>query len=119
MNLAALNYIIRNNPELIEENVVSGNPAAAIAAAKILVSNGGDVAALSDAQRFHAENHVRPLVENVACDGVWGSDEESGEDGCMGTGRISDEDLADCYASGDMLCQECQHISHKMENIDD
>lgn len=115
MNLAALAHIVENNPELIEENVPArGNSAAAVGVAKFLVGNDGDVDALSENQLYHYNNYIRPLIENVPCNGVFGPDAENGEDGCVGNGTIYDADLLGCYIMDDMLCQECQYVENKM-----
>lgn len=115
MNLAALDHIVKNNPELIEENVpAKADSAATLGVAKFLVGKDGNIDALTEKQRFHFDNYILPLIENVECDGVFGHDIESGEDGCVGNGRIDDEDLDDCYMIGEMLCQECQYVNNKM-----
>ena len=115
MNLAALDHIVKNNPELIEENVpAKTDSATTVGIAKLVVANGGNVDALTDKQRFHFDSYILPLIENVACDGVFGPDMENGEDDCVGSGRIDDEDLEGCYIMDEMLCQECQYVSNKM-----
>ncbi|MHC8308208.1 hypothetical protein ACYZUC_01120 [Pseudomonas sp. GT1P32] len=117
MNIVALRHVVENNPELIEENVPArGNPAAAIGVAKFLVGNNGNVEALSENQRYHYENHIRPLVENVPCSGVFGPEDEDGNGGCIGNGRIDDEDLDGCYILDEMLCQECQALQTRMQD---
>lgn len=116
MNLEALTYIVRNEPDLIEGNVPArGNSDATLGVANFLIGNGGNVLALSANQRHHYESYIRPLVENVSCDGVFGSDPETGDDGCVGSGTISDDDLLDCYMLDEMLCQECKYVSNKMQ----
>lgn len=117
MNIAALRHIVENNPELIEENVAArGNPTAAIGVAKLLVGNQGNVDALSENQRYHYESHIRPLIENVPCDGVFGPEDEDGNGGCIGSGRIDDEDLEGCYMLDEMFCQECQSVQTRMQD---
>jgi hypothetical protein len=117
MNIVALRHVVENNPELIEENVPArGNPAAAIGVAKFLVGNNGNVEALSENQRYHYENYIRPLVENVPCSGVFGPEDEDGNGGCIGNGRIDDEDLDGCYILDEMLCQECQALQTRMQD---
>ncbi|WP_104911932.1 hypothetical protein [Pseudomonas sp. LG1D9] len=116
MNLSALDHIVKNNPELIDENVpAKADSAATLGVAKLVLGNGGNVDALTDKQRFHFDTYILPLIENVECDGVFGPDMENGEDGCVGSGRIDDEDLEGCYIMDEMLCQECQHVNHKMQ----
>ncbi|AJO77494.1 hypothetical protein [Pseudomonas sp. MRSN 12121] len=119
MNLAALRHIVENNPELIEENVPErGNSAATIGVAKLLVGNNGNVAALSENQRYHYETYIRPLVESVPCDGIFSADAEGEHDGCIGNGIIDDDDLEGCYILDEMLCQECQSLQARMDADD-
>lgn len=114
MNFAALNHIVENNPELIEENVpAGGNAAAAVGVARRLLGINGNVDGLTENQRYHYENYIRPLIENVSCTGIFSSE---GEDGCVGGGTIDDEDLEGCYILDEMLCQECQNVQDRMRD---
>lgn len=109
MNIAALIHIVENNPELIEGEVPAGiHSATTIGVAKSLIGKKGNVEELTENQRYHYVNFIRPLVENVVCDGVFGPEDEGG-DGCIGNGRIDDGDLAGCYIADTMLCQQCRH----------
>ena len=110
MDLRALEYIINNRLELIEERV-SGtryDPNAAIGVAKLVFANKGDISKLSRAQTYYFQEFVNPLVERVPCDGIFG------EDTCMGGGFIDDESLLSCYIEDDFLCQICRHDSERI-----
>jgi hypothetical protein len=116
MNLAALIHIVGNSPELIENNVPAGvDTATTLGVARRLIGLGGDVDALTHNQRHHYDSYIRSLVENVACDGVFGFDPDTGHDTCAGNGRIDDEDLEGCYVLDEMLCQVCQGVANRMQ----
>lgn len=118
MNIAALRHIVENAPELIEENVpAKGNFDATIGVAKLLIGNNGKVNELSEKQSYHYDNYIRPLIENVPCDGVFGpDDDDGGHSGCIGSGTVDDEDLEGCYILDEMLCQECKDLQVRMHD---
>jgi hypothetical protein len=93
MHLQALKWITDNKVELIEENVVGTkyDPSTTVGIAKLLLANKGDLDSLSAPQRYHYEEFIKPLIESVPCEGVFG------EDTCSGNGYIDDESLIGCY----------------------
>ncbi|MGR3897091.1 hypothetical protein [Pseudomonas sp. 1176_21] len=114
MNLAALRYLVKNEPETIEGNVPTGTDSdATLGVAKFIAADEANLGQLSANQRYHFERFILPLIQRVACEGVFGPEDEGG-DGCVGSGFINDEDLESCYESGDMLCQECTYVQNKM-----
>ncbi len=115
MNLEVLAFIVDSAPEKIEELAGSEkvDSAASIGVAKALIGNGGNVEALSAKQKFHYENCIAPLIENVACDGVIGYHED-GSDTCSGNGYIDEESLLASYMEDDFKCQLCRYDSEKI-----
>ncbi|TRZ62352.1 hypothetical protein DZA28_21360 [Pseudomonas alloputida] len=114
MNLAALQHLVNNEPEIIEGNVPAGTDSnATLGVAKFIAADEANLRRLSENQRYHFERFILPLIEHVACEGVFGPEDEDG-DGCVGSGFIDDEDLENCYQSGDMFCQECTYVQNKM-----
>lgn len=116
MNLNVLSYVVNSNPEKIEalakENGLESS--VSIGVAKSLLSNSGNVSLLSDKQRYHYESCINPLIENVPCDGVFGSDEDVNT--CYGSGYIDDESLLGCYIKDNFKCQTCRHDADKINN---
>ncbi|MBH3412974.1 hypothetical protein [Pseudomonas putida] len=114
MNLAALRHLVENEPEIIEANVPRGTDSdATLGVAKFIVANDANLERLSANQRYHFESFILPLIQHVSCEGVFGPADEDG-DGCVGSGFIDDDDLENCYLSGDMYCQECSYVQNKM-----
>ena len=116
MNLDVLSYIVNSAPEKIESLAKENNleSSASIGVAKSLLRNSGNVSLLSDKQRHHYKNCIKPLIENVPCDVVVGSTEDG--DTCYGSGYIDDESLLGCYIEDDFKCQTCRHDAEKMNN---
>jgi hypothetical protein len=69
MNLHALNEIINNHVEILEDTASQTNTDAAtiVGIAKFAVSNGYEK--LSHNQKYHFDNCIRPLIENIQCSG--------------------------------------------------
>ncbi|MCP4115370.1 MAG: hypothetical protein GY737_08170 [Desulfobacteraceae bacterium] len=75
------------------------------------------VAALSKKQVYHYENVLKPLLENVPCEGPVGMiDDEEGNwvSSCVHGGVIDDESLFLCYSEENFICQNCRHDVGKM-----
>tara|TARA_Y100001937_G_C7012628_1_gene281663 strand:+ start:442 stop:798 length:357 start_codon:yes stop_codon:yes gene_type:complete len=110
MNLEVLQHIVENEPGMIEalakENGL--DPSASIGVAEFLIGNDGDISLLSAKQRYHYDNDIEPLVDNVPCDGVFG------EGTCTGNGVVDDESLLGCYLEDNFLCQHCQYDSNRI-----
>ena len=116
MNLNVLSYILDNAQGKIEELAKENKlePSVSIGIAKRLFGNHGDVSQLTDKQLHHYEKCIRPLIENVSCDGVIGLVED-GNTCSNGTGYIDDESLKDCYILDNFKCQHCRHDAEKMK----
>lgn len=110
MNYEVLQHIVRNEPGRIEAlaDANSLDASASAGVAEFLAGNDGDVSLLSSKQKYHYDNAIEPLVENVSCDGVFGGDT------CTGNGIIDDESLLSCYLEDNFLCQHCRFDSDRI-----
>ena len=113
MNLELLLYIVNSVPEKIESlaKAVNLEPSVSIGVAKFLHVNNGDVSRLSEKQLHHYENCIKPLIENVPCQGVIGIVEDG--DTCYGDSFVDDESLLISYIEDDFKCQLCRHDAAK------
>lgn len=100
-----LESIVNDNEELIRDlaqaNKVS-NPDVSIRVAKFLVADANNFSKMSEKQKYHYENAIEPLINDVPCEGMIGE-----YDSCRGTGFIYEENLVWAYRDQDMRCQEC------------
>jgi hypothetical protein len=125
MNLEVLEYIVDHAVERIEElaDECSVDSSASIGVAKMLLFNNGDLSKLSEKQAYHYENCIKPLIERVQCEGVFGpmdNDDTCGDDDgidgstCSGDGYIDDESLMGCYLEDEFQCQFCRYDSERI-----
>ena len=117
MNLEVLNHLIKNNVERIEQLAAKGkvDAAGSVGIAKRVLAQKGDVTDLSAKQAFLFETAVRPLIQNVRCEGVVGYIED-GSDTCVSGGIIDDESLLISYLDDDFKCQHCRHDAERMSD---
>jgi hypothetical protein len=120
MSLEVLELIFNNCPEkieqLAEENKVK-NVDVSLRLADLLGRGKKTLEELTDAQMYHFEKTMRPLIENVPCDGVLGIIEnDDGEyvDTCNGNGYIDEESLLISYQEDDFKCQICRFDADRM-----
>ena len=114
MSLEVLGFIFDNCPEkieeLAEENKVR-NVDVSLRLADLLGHGKKTLEELTEAQMYHYEKAMRPLIENVPCEGVLGIIEnDDGEyvDTCNGNGYVDEESLLISYQEGDFKCQTCR-----------
>lgn len=114
MNLNVLSYILDNAQGKIEELAIENKlePSVSIGIAKRLFGNYGDVSQLTDKQLHHYESCIKPLIENVPCQGVIGIVEDGNT--CYGDSFIDDESLLISYIEDDFKCQLCRHDAEKI-----
>jgi hypothetical protein len=114
MNLDVLSHIVDNDPERIEDlaQEAKQDPKAAIGIAAKVLGEKTD-SDLSEKQKFVFDRCIRPLIEAVPCDGVFGMDEE-GHDTCPHGGIIDDESLLLCYQEDEFMCQNCRYDSERI-----
>lgn len=119
MNLEVLSFLIENE-HYIEESANDANVddySKSLGIAKFLADKDGDLGALSKKQVYHYENVLKPLLENVPCEGPVGmiNDEEGNwVSSCVHGGVIDDESLFLCYSEENFICQNCRHDVGKM-----
>jgi len=104
MNFNALNEILENQEEALEgsANENGTDIDVAFGIARDAVANGYD--SLSKSQKYHFDNCIRHLIENVTCDGYRGAFSED-DPHCQNV--LDDDDLTDCYRQDSFLCEDC------------
>lgn len=117
MNLEVLKFLLEN--DYIEENAKVNNVDAkpSIGIAKLILSNNGSLNKLSENQMYHFNTVIKPLMENVQCEGPIGMiEDENGNtvSSCVNDGIIDDESLIQSYLEGDFKCQLCRFDSNKL-----
>lgn len=118
MNLEVLQFLL-DNPNYIEEMAESSNldSGASVGIVKLLLGNDGDLNVLKGKQIYHYENVIRPLLEEVQCEGPIGMiDDEEGNyvTSCVNGGVVDDESLYESYIEEDFKCQTCRYDAEKM-----
>jgi len=105
MNLNALKEIIDNNVEVLKDSARGNkaNESTIIGIAQYAISNGYE--ALSTPQKYHFDNCIRPLIENVKCPGYKHEFEEVPHD-CPNI--LDDDDLVEYYKLDGKYCESCE-----------
>ncbi|CAH7111725.1 conserved hypothetical protein [Vibrio chagasii] len=112
MNLEVLEFLL-DNESYIENmaNNVGVDSSASFGIIKLLKTNAGDLSVLKGKQVFHYEKVIRPLLEDVQCEGPIGMDEDDEGNlytSCVNGGVIDDESLYQSYLEEDFKCQICR-----------
>ncbi|WP_261459536.1 hypothetical protein [Serratia marcescens] len=116
MNLEALDYIVSNEVEIIEDAARSAgvNIGSAVGVSKKVAAEKTDER-LSSAQKYVFDRAVRPLIENITCSGNWNQFDDDPHCG----NPIPESQLYDYYANDETLCESCQSSgSHLREQLD-
>ena len=105
MNLEALKEIINNNHELLEASARdnSADENTVVGIARFASTNGYDK--LSSNQKFHFDNCIRPLIEDVQCSGY---NHECDEFISECPAILDDEDLVEYYQEQGKYCESCE-----------
>ncbi len=105
MNLEALNEILANQEDILEDSANDNGTDIEVAfgIARDAAANGYD--SLSNNQKYHFDNCIRHLIEDVNCDGYRGA---FGEEDPHCQNVLDDDDLADCYRQDSFLCEGCE-----------
>lgn len=105
MNLEALEEINKNNPEILEQSARDNKAdvSAVLGIALFAAENGYDK--LSSAQKYHFDNCIRPLIEDVKCSGYTHECEEMPSN-CDAI--LDDEDLVEYYKYQGKYCESCE-----------
>lgn len=100
-----LKSIVDDNKELIidlaKANKIS-NLDASIGVANLLIADSNNFSKMSSNQKYHYENAIEPLINDVPCEGMIGDYSV-----CVGNGLINEENLVWAYRYQDMRCQAC------------
>lgn len=105
MNLDALKEINKNHEELLEESAKNNgsDPEVVKGIALKAASRGYDE--LSKNQKYHFDNSIRGLIENVQCEGYTHEFDETPSN-CEAI--LKDEELVECYQNDVFYCEQCQ-----------
>jgi hypothetical protein len=105
LNLDALKEINTNNPEILEESARdnSADESTIVGIAKFAAANGYE--SLSSPQKFHFDNCIRPLIENVSCSGYNHEFEEAPR---VCEAILDDDDLVEYYQNDGKYCENCE-----------
>ena len=105
MNLSALKEINQNQPEILNEsarnNKADEEKIAGIA--RDAAENGYQ--ALSDKQKYHFDNCIRPLIEDVQCSGYTHEFDDVKSE-C--NNYLDDEVLVEYYQLQGKYCESCE-----------
>jgi hypothetical protein len=112
LELEVLKHIVSNNPQYIEELAEQNklDESASVGIARAIIGYDGDISKLKPNQNHHYEKCIKPLLEDVPCDGVFGPDT------CTGTGYVDDDSLLISYMSGDFMCQHCRFDADRIDS---
>lgn len=118
MNLSVLNHLVENDEHYILDRAsdIGLDGGISVIVATILRDNDGDLSSISGRQVYHYEHVIRPLLEDVVCEGPIGfieDDEGNYESSCVNGGYVDDESLYQAYLEEDFKCQICRY---DMEN---
>jgi hypothetical protein len=109
MNLNALNEIVLNQENYLEQSAEElGLDFGAVRAAALIVNDKG-IDKLKGRQVWIFNNAVRPLIENVQCEGYRGPFGED-ENDCQN--MIDDAELDESYANESFYCESCQGVAN-------
>lgn len=105
MNLNALKEICTNKTEILEESARDNNADenTVVGIAKLAASKG--YGRLTEKQKFHFDNCIMPLIENVQCIG-YTHECEDGKIICNAI--LDDDDLVDHYRNNGKYCERCE-----------
>lgn len=105
MNLQALKSIIENNVEILEDSARQNkaDESTIVGIAKYAAANGYEE--LSAPQKYHFDNCIRHLIENVQCSGY---NHECDENKHECPNILNDEDLVEYYNEQGKYCESCE-----------
>ncbi|PSW10331.1 hypothetical protein C9J01_19175 [Photobacterium rosenbergii] len=105
MNLNALNEIVTNSPEILEQSARENKADESVVMGIALFAIGNGYDALSSNQKYHFDNSIRHLIENVQCSGYTHECEEYQQE-C--TNILDDDNLVEYYQEQYGYCESCQ-----------
>jgi hypothetical protein len=105
MNLEALKEIIRNCPEILEESARDNGADESVVMGIAEFSSRNGYEALSENQKYHFDNAIRHLIEDVQCSGYTHELEEEHQE-CPNI--LDDDDLVEYYQNDGAYCESCQ-----------
>lgn len=118
MNLEVLEYLLENESyieDIAKDTKVDSG--ASFGIVQLLLANHGNIGVLKGKQIYHYENVIKPLLENVQCEGPIGMvDDDNGNlvSSCVNGGIIDDESLYQSYMEEDFKCQICRYDAETM-----
>jgi len=105
MNLDALKEINANNPEILEQSARDNNTNESTVTGIALFAANNGYASLSPSQKYHFDNCIRSLIEDVQCSGYNHEFEEAPRE-CSTI--LDDDDLVEYYQNDGKYCDSCE-----------
>lgn len=104
IDLDLLEYLVYTDTDYIKATVADSSylPRTVLGVGTFLLDNDGNLDLLTAKQQVTFEKFLRPLLFNVACQGL------AGPETCMGNGRVEEELLLSCYRSTIFRCHACR-----------
>ncbi|WGV98049.1 hypothetical protein QF117_04105 [Vibrio sp. YMD68] len=105
MNLNALNEIITNSPEILEQSARDSNADEGVVLGIARFAVGNSYESLSSNQKYHFDSAIRHLIEDVQCSGYTHELEDHHRE-CSNI--LDDNDLVEYYQDQGGYCESCQ-----------
>lgn len=104
IDLDLLHYLIYIDTDYIKAVVADTTylPRTVLGVGTFLLDNDGDIDLLTAKQQVTFDKFIRPLLFDVACQGL------AGPETCMGNGRIESNLLLPCYRDNIFRCRACR-----------
>jgi len=105
MNLAALEEINQNNPEILNRSARKNKTDEATITGIALFAAKKGYQALSNSQKYHFDNCIKPLIENVRCSGYTHEFDDVKRECYV---LLDDEVLVEYYQLQGKYCESCE-----------
>jgi hypothetical protein len=105
IDLDLLEYLVYTDTDYIKAAVADTSylPRTVLGVGTFLLDNSGDIDLLTAKQQVTFAKFLRPLLFDVACQGI------AGPETCIGNGRIEEDLLLSCYQDNIFRCRKCRN----------
>ncbi|MGY8871622.1 MAG: hypothetical protein ACKVJE_14390 [Pseudomonadales bacterium] len=105
MNLDALKEIITNNPEILEQSARDNNVDENTITGIALYAENNGYDSLTSPQKYHFDNCIRPLIEDVQCSSYTHEFEEVRRECPV---ILDDRNIVEYYQEDRKYCKSCE-----------
>ena len=105
MNLSALKEINQNSPEILNESSRNNKADEAMITGIAAFAAENGYQALREKQKYHFDNCIRPLIEDVQCSGYTHEFDDVKRE-C--NNYLDDEELVEYYRLQGKYCESCE-----------